>query len=138
MTGVIQNRIQVLQVGPKPPPVDGGIVAYIEGMLASPLAQHYDLPVFDTRTPETARRHRSLRWLPSARFLWSFHRTLNRRCVDLVHLHTGAHSGFWEKALMARFARRAGKPYVLHVHGGGFDAFLNGLSGWQRRMASCM
>ena len=135
MTEVTQNRIQVLQVGPKPPPTDGGILAYIEGMLASPLTQRYDMPVFDVRVPENARRHRSLRWLLSVRFLLGFRRILHRRPIDLVHLHSSAHLGFWERAVMAKIARWAGKPYVLHIHGGDFDTFLNGLSPWQHRRA---
>jgi len=103
-------------------------------MLSSPLAQKYELPVFDVRVGDSARRHRSLRWLLSARFFWGFLRVLHSSRAKVVHFHTSSYLGFWEKALMAQFAVWAGKCTVFHIHGGDFDLFLEGLRGWQIRL----
>ena len=135
MTEPSASPARVLHVGPIPPPTDGGIAAYLEGLLASPLSEHYKLTTFDVRVPESSRRHRLLRWGTSFRFLNRFERQLRRAPVDLAHIHTSAHLGFWEKSLMARVATRAQTTYVLHMHGGDFDTFMLRLPGWQRRLA---
>lgn len=47
---------------------------------------------------------------------------LTRR-VDLVHIHFASRASTWRKSLLALFVRMAGKPYILHAHGGGFRDF---------------
>lgn len=42
---------------------------------------------------------------------------------DVVHLHTASNGSFVRKAVLASFARLAGVPVVLHVHGGAFHLF---------------
>lgn len=135
MTEAIASPARVLHVGPIPPPTDGGIAAYLEGLLASPLSAHYELSTFDVRVPESSRRYRLLRWGTSVQFLSRFAWQLRRSPVDLVHIHTSAHLGFWEKSLMGLVAARAKTPYVLHMHGGDFDTFIRRLPRWQKRIA---
>ena len=131
----MQEKPRVLQVGPIPPPIDGGIAAYLEGMLQSSLLEHFDLRPCNMRVPDLF-RHRMLRPLLSVRFLARFGRTLRRERPALVHIHSSAHLGFWEKALLAGVARRMGIPHLLHLHGGDFDRFLLDLPPRQARMAT--
>lgn len=63
-------------------------------------------------------------------FLWLL---LTRR-VALLHLHTASRTSFYRKSLFALLAVLARRPYVLHLHGGGFLRFFADESGlWSRR-----
>jgi glycosyltransferase involved in cell wall biosynthesis len=124
-------------VGPAPAHPAGGIAAYVLGLLASPLAARYRLAVVDTSVPAAFQRWRALRPLLTLAFSLRLAVALVRHRPDLVHVHTSDFTGFWEKSLLARVARSAGRPVVLHLHGGSFDAFLLGLgrrrAAWARR-----
>jgi glycosyltransferase involved in cell wall biosynthesis len=126
----------VLHVGPIPPPIDGGISAYLDGLLRAPLAQRYVLETFDVSVPEVYRRHRTLRAVVSLRFLSRYLGQLQRTRAGLVHIHTSGHWGFWEKALFGFLTARRGLPFVLHVHGGDFDRFLADMPAQRRRWAA--
>jgi glycosyltransferase involved in cell wall biosynthesis len=127
-------RPRILHVGPRSSA--GGIGVYLLGLLASPLARHWDLRVLDVRVPEASRRHRSLRLLLSARFGLGMLWRLGCDRPVLVHLHTSDYGGFWEKSALAILARLGGRPFLLHLHGGSFDLFLQQLSQPQARLAS--
>ncbi|MGQ9881974.1 MAG: glycosyltransferase family 4 protein [Armatimonadota bacterium] len=43
--------------------------------------------------------------------------------VHLVHIHFASHASTWRKSLLAMLTHLAGKPYILHAHGGGFRDF---------------
>ncbi|TYL92027.1 glycosyltransferase family 4 protein [Bradyrhizobium rifense] len=43
--------------------------------------------------------------------------------VDLLHINVAADGSAIRKALLARFARRLGVPYVVHLHGSRFQEF---------------
>lgn len=130
------RRPSVLHVGPFPPPVEGGIAAYLEGLLASPLAERFELETFDVRASEFYRRHRFFRFVLGLRWLQRFWRRLHETRAAIVHIHTSGYLGFWERSLYGEMAVRRGLPYVLHVHGGDFDCFLREMPRWQRRFAA--
>lgn len=120
-------RPSILHIAPVPPLPDGGIAAYALGLLASPVARDFDMRAVDVSVPPRYRRHRTLRpWLTLV-FLVRLLRALRRRRADLVHVHTTNHAGFWEKSLLALCARACGVPYLMHLHGGLFEPFLEGL-----------
>ena len=131
-------QVRILHIGPAPARPQGGIAAYVLGLLASPLATRYALDVVDVTVPETFRRHRALRPLLSAEFARRTWAALQRRRPALVHIHTSDYSGFWEKGALATMAARAGIPVVLHLHGGSFDVFLRALgprqAAWARQI----
>jgi glycosyltransferase involved in cell wall biosynthesis len=54
----------------------------------------------------------------------------------IVHVHSSDFTGFWEKGLMLGMARASGCRTVLHLHGGSFDLFLEGLGARAGRWAA--
>jgi glycosyltransferase involved in cell wall biosynthesis len=131
-----RRRPRILHIGPAPTVPDGGIAAYLLGLLASPLREGFDLGVLDVQVPEFFRRHRRWRGLLSIRFAAGLLWRLAWRRPQLVHVHTSEYGGFWEKSLLAALARRAGCPVLLHLHGGSFDHFLKSLEGIQAQRAA--
>lgn len=131
-----RHRARILHVGPLPPPTDGGIAAYLDGLLASELSTRYELVGFDVRVPPRAQRIRPLRAWTAAGFVQGFARALQAHTPDLVHIHTSARLSFWEKSLLGRLAGRRGIPWILHLHDGDFEPFLRELrqplAGWAR------
>jgi glycosyltransferase involved in cell wall biosynthesis len=121
------DRPRILQVGPIPPPTDGGIAAYLDGLLRSPVADAVELLTFDVRVPRWSQRIRPLRPWTSAQFLSGLARTLDQTAPDLVHIHSSAYLSFWEKSAMARLVSRRGIPWILHLHDGYFEPFLHQL-----------
>lgn len=45
--------------------------------------------------------------------------------VDLVHIHFSSRASTWRKSLLATLAHIAGKPVILHAHGGEFRDFYS-------------
>jgi glycosyltransferase involved in cell wall biosynthesis len=43
--------------------------------------------------------------------------------VDLIHINLASGGSVFRKAMLARFAKRLGIPYVVHMHSGRFDQF---------------
>lgn len=54
---------------------------------------------------------------------------LRSRSVDVVHLHVAERGSFYRKAMIAREAKKAGVPVVLHHHAAEFRLFYDGLDG---------
>ena len=129
------RRLRVLQVGPIPPPIEGGIAAYMDGLLRSSVAEEFELVPFDVRVPERARRMRPLRGWTSVQFLRNYRRALRETTPDIVHIHSSAFLSFWEKSTMGRMAHRQGIPWVLHLHDGFFESFLGNLRNPLARLA---
>lgn len=53
--------------------------------------------------------------------------------APLVHVHTASRASFWRKSVVCAMARAARRPYLLHVHGGGFARFYQEECGPLRR-----
>lgn len=71
-------------------------------------------------------------WLAASRLLAA-------RRVGLLHVHTASGPSFWRKSLFVAAAQWWQVPYVLHVHGGGFQRFYDERCGrigrrWVRRV----
>lgn len=67
---------------------------------------------------------------------WRFPRALfevARLRPDVLHVHVASRGSTVRKALLAAIARAQGIPYVIHLHGGGYGEFVDGLSPWARR-----
>jgi len=123
-------------VGPVPPPADGGIAAYLDGLLRSDLARRYELTTFDVRPRRFFRRHRGLRPLLTVKFVLGYTLRLASSRPDLVHIHASDNASLWEKSLLAGLARMLRRPYLLHLHGNAYEPFLMALPPAGRRLAA--
>ncbi len=123
-------------MGPVPARPEGGIAAYLLGLLESQLAERYQLEVVDTTIPPLLRRRRILRPALSVRLAAQLTGMMARQRPRLVHIHTSDGTGFWEKAVLAELAHAARCPVVLHLHGGDFENYLNSLSPARARLAA--
>lgn len=125
---------RVLHIGPAPPPVDGGIAAYLDGLLRSPLAARFQLVVVNTRVPAALQERRWLRGLATPRLLARLRSSI-RAGAELVHVHTSAGTSFWEKSTLAGLATRHRVPVLFHLHDGNFERFLKQLRQPARKLA---
>jgi glycosyltransferase involved in cell wall biosynthesis len=58
---------------------------------------------------------------------------LRRLESPLVHVQVASRGSFWRKFVVCWLARAAGRPYIFHLHGGGFGRFYDDESGWLAR-----
>ena len=54
---------------------------------------------------------------------------LRKLDAPLVHVQTASRGSFWRKSVVCLMARMAGRPYIVHLHGGGFVRFYEEESG---------
>lgn len=54
---------------------------------------------------------------------------LRKLDAPLVHVQTASRGSFWRKAVVCLIARAARRPYIVHLHGGGFARFYERESG---------
>lgn len=128
------KRPNVLMTGPLPPAV-GGMASVISSLQASSLVRHVNLQLFETG--KTTKVGRPI-WLGiSSRFrvIWRWWRLLSRRERVLAHIHTCSGLTYFLDGVLLIMARIRGAPTVLHIHGGRFDAFLDGLGPFRRQIA---
>lgn len=113
--------------GPLPPAV-GGMASVLGALRDSSLSKQVDLQLFETgkTTPEnrplwqgiTARLSLLLRW-------W---KELGRTPRPIAHIHTCSGFTFFLDGLLLLLAKARKSPTILHIHGGRFDSFLDGLN----------
>ena len=53
--------------------------------------------------------------------------------ADMIHVNLGAHMGCYRKMALIAIPRLFGTPYVLHLHGSGFDRFWTDAPPFARR-----
>ena len=81
-----------------------------------------------TRLTTKGGRGKSYGALVFASSLARFAALSNFRKFDLLHINLAAGGSFTRKSILATIARRAGIPYVVHIHTGRFAEFWNGAS----------
>lgn len=54
---------------------------------------------------------------------------LRKLDAPLVHVQAASRGSFWRKAVVCLMARAARRPYIFHLHGGGFTRFYERESG---------
>ncbi len=121
-----EGRLRVVMAGPLPPGV-GGMTTVIDDLSHSRLAQEVDLLLIDTKkaTPEG----RSLWQAGIARIrLWRDWWLALGGTRTIAHIHTCSGLSFFLDGALVVIARLRGVPVVIHVHGGRFDQFLDGLA----------
>lgn len=127
------TRPQVLMVGPGERSA-GGVRSVIAALVASPLAERFDLVEVETHADGGKR----LKAAVAARGIARIIGRLVRSRPDLVYLHTASDASFWRKAIVAGIARIGRVPYIVHIHGGGFLDFYRDSSAPTRFVARRM
>ncbi len=128
------SALRVVMSGPLPPAI-GGMASVIGALGQSDLARQTQLALFDTG--KKTREGRSLWEGVQARLqlMRDWRRLLHTHQADIAHIHTCSGLTFFLDGLLAWLARRQGCRVILHVHGGLFDQFLDGLNPLMRVMA---
>lgn len=126
--------LRVVMSGPLPPAI-GGMASVIGALSQSELAHCTELALFDTG--KKTRSNRSLWEGIRARLalMIEWRTLLRQHRADIAHIHTCSGFTFFLDGLLAWLASRQGCRVVLHVHGGLFDQFLDGLSPLMRTLA---
>lgn len=109
--------------------VKGGMVSVVKNYLEWPDWGEYEIVFVPTHVPGGKIRvaaHFALT-LPKIK------RLIAQHDVNLVHLHVAERGSFFRKAIIAREAKRAGIPVVLHHHAAEFEEFYAGLDESKRR-----
>ncbi len=129
------RRPRILMLGPAPPVV-GGMVTSITRLMESPLAERFDLVRLGTAARPPAEGSAAPTVLRVARAVArhcgstvTFLRTLVRRRVDLVHIHTCSGFTVFRDLVEAALARALGRRVVLHIRGGRFVEFARSRRG---------
>ena len=110
---------RIALVGPAPES-RGGIAASVRSIASSPLAERYrfvNVATYEDGSP-ARKAGRAVAGLGRLAAL------LARGEVDLVHVHCASGASFARKLVAVELARAAGRPCVLHVHGGDFAVKL--------------
>jgi len=107
--------------------------------MARMTAAGFDVADAEVHTFDTAKDTRHDRSAMAAvcshvRRAWRFVRAVSRCKPQLVHLHTCSYGTFERTVIDCVICAALKRAYVLHVHGGLFDQYVDGLTGWRRRM----
>ena len=97
----------------------GGIRAVVCSYIEAGLFDRYPCTYVATHRPGSA-------WTKAAMALRGWCRValaLATLDAPLVHVQTASRASFWRKSVVCLLARAAGRPYILHVHGGEFLQF---------------
>jgi glycosyltransferase involved in cell wall biosynthesis len=97
----------------------GGIRAVVCGYIGAGLFDRFPCTYIATHRAGSA-------WTKAAmavRGWWRVALALMTLDAPLVHVQTASRASFWRKSVVCLLARTAGRPYVVHVHGGEFMKF---------------
>ena len=106
-------------------PLSGGIPTVIHDQLSSPLAQMYNLVLFDTRKRTRKKRTLVEGILAQLMLLTTYSLKLLMLRPDIVHIHAGGGNNIFRKGLDVQLAKMFRRRVLLHIHGGDFDRFFN-------------
>ena len=121
------RRIKVMQLGPGLH-VRGGITT-VEQHICDYMAPYVSLRHVPTMEHGSA----FVRLSVFARALLTLQRTLAEIDPAIVHIHFASRGSTLRKLILASMVTRAGRPLVLHAHGGYFDQFHRRLPAVLRR-----
>lgn len=103
----------------------GGVRAVVRGYVDGGLFERY-------RCVYVATHRAGSPWIKAFTALKAWMKVavcLRRLDAPLVHVQTASRASFWRKSVVCLMARWAGRPYLLHVHGGEFMQFYEQESG---------
>lgn len=132
--GRSEVKLRRLWIVSPAPWTKGGVATVTRLLAGSSLRTRYDLRVVATYASGSA-------W---TRTLWALRGAiavawgLLTRRPDVVHVKVASRGSFFRKLAVTALCRLAGVPVVVHVHGGGFDAFIEGSAPWVHAAAKWM
>jgi glycosyltransferase involved in cell wall biosynthesis len=97
----------------------GGVRAVVRGYLDGGLFERYRCVYVATHRAGSA-------WVKTVTALRAWAKVaiyLRKLDAPLVHVQTASRASFWRKSVVCLMAQWAGRPYLLHVHGGEFMQF---------------
>jgi glycosyltransferase involved in cell wall biosynthesis len=103
----------------------GGVRAVVSGYVDGGLFARYDCVYVPSHRAGNA-------WVKILTALRAWGRVallLRKLDAPLVHVQTASRGSFWRKSVVCLLARAAGRPYLIHLHGGGFARFYEDESG---------
>jgi glycosyltransferase involved in cell wall biosynthesis len=103
----------------------GGVRAVVQGYIDGGLFERFDCVYVATHRYGSA-------WVKILTALKAWIRVavlLRKLDAPLVHVQMASRASFWRKSVVCLMARLAGRPYLLHVHGGEFAQFYEKESG---------
>jgi glycosyltransferase involved in cell wall biosynthesis len=121
------SRRVIVMSGPLPPRI-GGMASVLAALEDSSLAERFDLRFFDTGKTTPPGRPLWLGVATRLRLMAAWWRVFGAAPVPVAHIHTCGGLSFFLDGLLLLLSRARGAPTLLHVHGAGFDAYLDRLS----------
>jgi len=113
---------KILMFGPIPPPY-GGMSVYIKNIIESKLIYIVDLKILNTRVPAFFFKHKEFRIILFIKFLIVYLSNVFIYSFQIIHIHTSANLGFWEKGFFVLISKLLQKKVILHIHGSEFKEF---------------
>lgn len=103
----------------------GGVAAAISAYIGSVLRRRWPILHLPTHTdgPWSTKLNVAVR--AYVRFIG----LLLRGRVGIVHVHSASDASFWRKSSFVALALAARRPFIFHLHGGGFIDFYNHRAG---------
>ena len=123
-------NVNVLQFGPGLA-VQGGVSA-VERLIVDELAGRVALRHVPTMEDGSLARDA----LVFLRALYALQRAVRSTVPVVVHIHFASRGSTLRKLILAWITLHAGRPLILHAHGGGFDTFFRRLPAPLRRIVS--
>lgn len=124
---------RIVMAGPLPPAI-GGMVSVVRDLCESKLRDDFPIETFDT-AKKTA-NGRPLAAAVTARLrMWRSWWNLLGHSRAIAHIHTCSGLTYFLDLALLVIARLRRTPVVLHIHGGRFDEFLDGLDPLRRGIA---
>ena len=121
----MSQQMRILLVGPAPPPV-GGMATVVQNLLGE-YAKHADVRLINTAKTTDADRPLAAGIAAQLRLVGQLIKLLATWRPHAVHIHTCSFFTFWRNCLDIALARLFARRVFLHVHGGRFNEFLEGL-----------
>lgn len=125
----MSRRPRVLVVGPGPRSA-GGIWSVMSTMLASPLADRFELRRIATHRDGSP-------WAKLAQAASGLSRvalSLLRGSPDVVWVHSSADASLRRKAIVVALSRLFRTPVVFHVHGSGMERYYLAAPAWEQAL----
>ena len=124
VVGPDPRRLRVLLVGPRPEH-PGGITRAVDSWIDAGLGEVADVKVVGMAAWDASRPVQAVQFatglLAVARHLVS-----RRHRPDLVHLQVSSGASLYRKCAAACIAWCAGVPFIVHLHSGGFQSWIDG------------